>query len=129
MIKLSPEQLLEAIDNLYEAVEILESVLKEVETGAMRGMVISERLAEAWYKVNCCRLYTESDVNLEDLNLKAMGLINDAKCMMDSLIGWGKGMTLHGKRAITSSIYCASHSLLLALCELEDWLNKLTNAK
>lgn len=129
MLSLNPEQLLEAIDKLYEAVEILESVLKEVETGAMRGMVISERLAEAWYKVNCCRLYTEGDVNLEDLNLEAMGLINDAKCMMDSLIGWGRGMTLHGKRAITFSIYCASQSLLLALCELEDWLNKVTDAK
>jgi len=126
MIKLSPEQLFEAIHNLYEAVEILESVLKEIETGAMRGMVISERLAEAWYKVNCCRLYTESDVNLENLTLEAMGLINDAKCMMDSLVGWGKGMTFHGRLAITSSIHFASQNLLHALCELENWLNKLT---
>ncbi len=45
MVNLNPGQLLEAVDKLYEAVEILESVLKEVETGAMRGMVISERLA------------------------------------------------------------------------------------
>ncbi len=79
--------------------------------------------------MNCCRLYTESDVNLEDLNLIAMGLINDAKCMMDSLIGWGRDITLHGKQTITSSIYSASHSLLLALCELKDWLNKILSTK
>ena len=127
MLSLNPEQLLEAIDKLYEAVEILESVLKEVETGAMRGMVISERLAEAWYKVNCCRLYTEGDVNLEDLNLEAMGFINDAKCMMDSLVSWKKGMTLHGKVSMTSSICSAFRNLMLVLCELEEWLHKATS--
>lgn len=122
MIKLSPEQLFEAIDKLYEAVEILESVLKEVETGAMRGIVISERLAEAWYKVNCCRLYTESDVNLDELNLEAMGLINDAKCMIESLVSWQKGMTLHGKVYTTSSICSALCNLRFVVCELEHWL-------
>ncbi len=126
MLKLDLEQLLEAIDNLYEALEILDSLLRELESGAMMGMAISDRLAEAWYKVNCCRLYTEGDLNLEDLNLEAMGLINDAKCMMDSLIGWGKGMTFHGRLAITTSILSASQNLVLALCELEDWLNKRT---
>jgi hypothetical protein len=126
MLKLSSDQLLKAIENLYEAVEILESVLQEIETGAMRGMLLSQRLAEAWYKVNCCRLYTEDDLNLEELNLEAMGLISDAKCMIDSLIGWGKGMTFHGRLAITTSINSASQNLLLALCELEDWLNKRT---
>ena len=126
ILKLSLGELHEAIEYLYEALEILESVLKEIENGSIRGMATSERLAEAWYKVNCCRLYTESDVNLEELNLEAMGLINDAKCMMDSLVGWGKGMTFHGRLAITSSIHSAAQNLLLALCELEDWLNKLT---
>jgi hypothetical protein len=126
MLKLNLEQLLEAIENLYEAVAILESVLQEIETGAMRGILLSERLAEAWYKVNCCRLYTEGDLHVEELNLEAMGLISDAKCMMDSLIGWRKGMTFHGRLAITTSIHSASQNLLLALCELEDWLNKRT---
>ncbi len=126
MLKLSLKELHEAIGCLYEALQILESVLKEIENGSIRGMETSERLAEAWYKVNCCRLHTEPDVNLEELNLEAMGLINDAKCMMDSLIGWRKGMTFHGRLAITTSIHSASQNLLLALCELEDWLNKRT---
>ena len=73
MLKLNLEQLLEAIENLYEAVAILESVLQEIETGAMRGILLSERLAEAWYKVNCCRLYTEGDLHVEELNLKPWG--------------------------------------------------------
>ncbi len=123
MLKLSLEQLLEAIEYTHEASEILESVLKEIENGSIRGMETSERLAEAWYKVNCCRLHTEPDVNLEELNLEAMGLINDAKCMLDSLMSWQKGMTLHGKLYITSNICSASHNLTLVLGELEDWLN------
>ena len=125
MLKLSLEELHEAIEYLYEALEILESVLKEIENGSIRGMRTSERLAVAWYKVNCCRLHTQPDVNLEELNLEAMGLINDAKCMMDSLISWQKGMTLHGMINITDTIRAASDNLRLVLCDLEDWLNGL----
>jgi hypothetical protein len=125
MLKLSLAELHEAIEYLYEALEILESVLKEIENGSIRGMRTSERLAEAWYKVNCCRLHTESDVNLEELTLEAMGLINDAKCMMDSLMSWRKGMTLHGMINITNNIRAASDNLRLGLGDLEDLLNSL----
>ncbi|MCG6946792.1 MAG: hypothetical protein LJE87_15780, partial [Deltaproteobacteria bacterium] len=115
MLKLSLAELHEAIEYLYEALEILEAVLKEIENGSIRGVRTSERLAEAWYKVNCCRLHTESDVNLEELTLEAMGLINDAKCMMDSLMSWRKGMTLHGMINITNNIRAASDNLRLVL--------------
>mgnify|MGYP001812998303 FL=1 len=125
MLKLSLEELHEAIEYLYEALEILKSVLKEIENGSIRGMETSERLAEAWYKVNCCRLHTEPDVNLEELNLEAMGFINDAKCMMDSLMSWRKGMTLHGMINITDNTRAASDNLRLVLCDLEDLLNSL----
>ena len=125
MLKLSLAQFHEAIEYLYEALEILEAVLKEIENGSIRGVRTSERLAEAWYKVNCCRLHTESDVNLEELTLEAMGLINDAKCMMDSLMSWRKGMTLHGMINITNNIRAASDNLRLVLGDLEDLLNSL----
>jgi hypothetical protein len=129
MLKLSLKELHDAIEYLYEALQILESVLKEIENGSIRGMETSERLAEAWYKVNCCRLHTEPDVNLEELNLEAMGLINDAKCMMDSLVSWGKGMTLHGMINISNNTRAASDNLRLVLCDLEDWLNNLTGVE
>ncbi len=73
MAKLTVGQLLEAIEHLYEALRILKSVLNEIERGAMRGLEISKSLARAWFQVNCCRLYTQSDVNLEELNVEAMG--------------------------------------------------------
>lgn len=126
MLKLKAEQLCEAIESLYGALEILDSVLKEIRSGAMRGMVISERLAEAWNKVNCCRVYTQGDINLEGLNLLAMGLIHDAKRMMDGIMRWKKGMTLGDRLFITSSICSASSKLLLVLGELENWLNTIT---
>lgn len=122
MPKLTVEQLLEGIEHLYEALRILKSVLKEIGSGAMRGIEISDGLATAWFQVNCCRLYTESDVNFEELNMEAMGLINDAKCMTDSLISWQKGMTPHGKLYITHSIREAAGNLNLVLTELESWL-------
>jgi hypothetical protein len=125
MLELSKVQFLEAIENLYEALKILESVRKEIESGAMRGMVISENLAEAWFKVNCCRLHTQEDVDFEELTLEAMGLINDAKCMMDSLLSWKKGMTRQANFFIMDNIASAARNIFLVLSQLEDWLSKL----
>lgn len=123
MPKLTVEQLLEAIEHLYEALRILKSVLKEIGSGAMRGIEISDGLATAWFQVNCCRLYTQSDVNFEELNVEAMGLINDAKCMIDSLMNWHKGMTPHAKLYITHSIRSAGANLNLVLTDLESCLS------
>ncbi|UCG20707.1 MAG: hypothetical protein JSU80_13475 [Deltaproteobacteria bacterium] len=125
MLELSRVQFLEAIENLYEALKILETVRKEIESGAIRGMVTSDNLAEAWYKVNCCRLHTQEDVNLEELTLEAMGLINDAKCMMDSLLSWNKGMTRHASFFIRENIASAARNIFSVLSQLEDWLSKL----
>ena len=125
MLELSKIQFLEAIENLYEALKILDSVREEIESGAIRGWVTSESLAEAWYKVNCCRLHTQEDVNLEELTLPAMGLINDAKCMMDSLLSWKKGMTRHASFFIRENIAYAAQNIFLVLSQLEDWLSKL----
>ena len=125
MLELSRVQFLEAIENLYEALKILDSVRKEIESGAMRGMVVSENLAEAWYKVNLCRLHTQEDVNLEELTLEAMGLINDAKCMMDSLLSWNKGMTRQASFFIRENISSAAKNIFSVLSQLEDWLSNL----
>ena len=129
MPKLTANQLLEAIKHLYEALRILKSVLKEIERGAMRGIEISESLSTSWFQVNCCRLYTESDINLDELNVAAMGLINDAKCMIDSLISWHKGITLHGKLYIVQSIREAAENLNFVLTELESLLSNETSKK
>ncbi len=125
MLELSKVEFLEAIEHLYEALKILDSVREEIESGAIRGMVTSENLAEAWYKVNCCRLHTQEDVNLEELTLSAMGLINDAKCMMDSLLSWKKGMTRQASFYIRDNIASAAQNIFLARSQLEDWLSKL----
>ena len=125
MLELSRVQFLEAIENLYEALKILETVRKEIESGAIRGMVTSDNLAQAWYKVNCCRLHTQEDVNLEELTLEAMGLINDAKCRMDSLLSWNKGMTRHASFFIRENIASAARNIFSVLSQLEDWLSKL----
>ena len=125
MLELSRVQFLEAIENLYEALKILDSVRKEIESGAIRGMVVSENLAEAWYKVNLCRLHTQEDVNLEEFTLEAMGLINDAKCMMDSLLSWNKGMTRQASFFIMDNLSSAARNIFLVLSQLEDWLSNL----
>ena len=125
MLELSKVQFLEAIENLYQALKILETVREEIDSGAIRGMVTSQNLAEAWYQVNCCRLHTQEDVNLEELTLEAMGLINDAKCMLDSLLSWKKGMTRHASFYIRVNLASAAKNIYLVLRQLEDWMSKL----
>ena len=129
MAKLTSSQLLEAIEHLYEALRVLNSVLKEIEWGAIRGMEISKDLATAWFQVNCCRLYTESDLNFEELTLAGMGLINDAKSMMDSLMSWQKGLTPHGRLYIIQSIREAAGNLNLVLANLEGLLSNEMSKK
>ena len=129
MARLTATQLLEALEHLYEALRILNSVLEEIERGAIRGIEISKSLAIAWFQVNCCRLYTESDVNFEELNVAALGLINDAKSMMDSLVSWQKGLSLHGKLYVTQSIREAEGNLNLVVTELESLLSHETSKK
>jgi hypothetical protein len=128
MLELTADQLHEAIEHLYEALSILQSVLKEIGSGAIRGLDMSEDLGKAWFEVNCCRLHTQSDVNLEELNLDAMGLINDAKCMMESLVSWKKGLTPHGKLFISHNIVSAAGYLKIALEELENLLYRQKTA-
>ena len=129
MPRLTVTELLGAVKHLYEALSILTSALEEIERGAMRGLEISKSLATAWFQVNCCRLYTESDVNFEELNVEAMGLINVAKSIMDSLISWQKRMTFHGKLYITQSIREAAGNLNLVLTELESLSPNETSKK
>ena len=129
MAKLTSSQLLEAIEHLYVALRVLNSVLKEIEWGAIRGMEISKDLATARFQVNCCRLYTESDLNFEELTLAGMGLINDAKSMMDSLMSWQKGLTPHGRLYIIQSIREAAGNLNLVLANLEGLLSNEMSKK
>jgi len=50
MLELTADQLHEAIEHLYEALSILQSVLKEIGSGAITGLDISKALGEAWSK-------------------------------------------------------------------------------
>jgi hypothetical protein len=129
MPKLTANQLFEAIRNLYEALRILKSVLKKIERSAIRRIEISKSLAAAWFQVNCCRLYTEPHLNLEELNVETMGLIHDAKRMLKSLVSWQKGRTLHGKLLITQSIREATGNLNLVLTQLENLQSNETSEK
>jgi hypothetical protein len=54
-----------------------------------------------------------------------MGLINDAKCMLDSLLSWKKGMTRHASFYIRENIASAAKNIFLVLSQLEDWMSKL----
>lgn len=108
-----------AVDHLYKSMNILETVVELVDNGAYDALVCSEKLKESWYEINCCRIYTEKDVNFEELLQPALGYVSDAKSMIDSLVHWNLGLTKYGRLSILSALNLASKLIRYTLEELE----------
>ena len=82
---------------------------------------IVEALTAAWNEINACRVYTEQNVDFEELLIPAMGLVNDAKLMIESLVAWKLGLTAYGRISILSSIRGAiSDGIVPAIVKLEN---------
>lgn len=95
-----------------------------VDNEILNFLILSEKLSESWLEVNKCRVFTESIVDYEELLIPSMGLINDAKCMLESLVAWKLGMTLYGKWNILQCIRMAGLEHINPMIgELEFWLD------
>jgi hypothetical protein len=123
--RLNADELHLAIDHLYAAIEKLEIVESDLSSGAIAIMELLEKLADSWLAVNCCRIYTEPIEFMEELLIPAMGLIHDARCMVESCVAWQIGLTQAACRNIVYAIRLAiDEGLRPALEELECWLNE-----
>lgn len=117
--------LLAAIAHLYNAMELLKEVNNTIVEQAIDGLDSVQKLADSWLEVNRCRIYTEKIDHLEELLIPAMGLINDAKSMLESVIYWKIGMTIHARYNILSCIKeAALEGIGPTLEELEFCLQK-----
>ena len=126
-LKLTIDELREAIGNLVEAKRLVEKCRESIAKGFFIGNIILDDLRDAWYQVNCCRLYTESSVYFENYTQTAMGNINDAREMMDSLIHWGKGLTSYGGLSILIACSEAQTNIDVVHVELENMLSGQVN--
>ena len=120
---LSGIELNEAIGHLYKSLDLIGGARNRIQSGAFDGVFTSSDLAEGWHQVNLCRVYTEMAVTIEEYLQPALGLINDAKSMIDSLIAWGYGMTLHGKLNIINCLEEAESGIRGVLEEMETWVH------
>ena len=111
---------MQAITALTLCQKILVKAAESVKKGAYISTTLSEQLATAWYRVNVCRLFTQQSVNWEGHLQSAMGLIHDAKCMIDSLAAWGKGVTQAGQANILNCIKEAADEIFTVQEQLED---------
>lgn len=123
MLQLEYKELIQALNALYKAQQILLKVYSQVKDGRYMAHFVEEDLATSWYRVNVCRLFTETDVNFEDHLQCAMGLIVDAKEMVGSLAAWGKGVTRAGQANILNCIRQAGDEIFTAIERLESMLN------
>lgn len=122
MLKLEYKEIIQALNALYKAKQLLLKVYSQVKDGRYAALFVQEDLAAAWYRVNVCRLFTETDVNLEGYLQSAMGLIVDAKEMVGSLVAWGKGVTRAGQANILSCINQAGDEIFTVIENLESML-------
>ncbi len=119
---LSSGELLEAIHHLYASLELMDAIERDVFGGVLDWEVSSRGLADAWFQVNCCRVYTERFVDMEERLQPAMGYINDAKSMIDSMVAWGYGMTRAARGSVLGSLDQAGDLVQSVLEELESWI-------
>lgn len=113
---------MQSITALTSCRKILVEVAERVQGGCYAATTLSEWLATAWYRINICRLYTQESVNWEGHLQSAMGLIVDAKEMIDSLAAWGKGVTRAGQANILNCIKEAMDEVFTVQEQLEDML-------
>lgn len=123
-LNLTIDELGTAIEHLTAAARLLQECQKNIASKAFIGNKVSGSLADAWYQINLCRLYTETSVTFEGYIQTAMGQIVDAKEMLDSLIHWGKGITWHAQRAILYACSEAVRNADVVLNELEQMLSE-----
>ena len=123
-IGLPYESLVSAIGHLYRATELLNGVNKTIYSGNIIFINTTDDLTLGWNEVNSCRIYTEKFLCFEELLIPSLGLINDAKCMIESLVAWNLGLTNSGKRNILNCINVACFDgIFPCIEELESWLN------
>ena len=123
-LNLTIDQLGKAIEHLTAAARLLQKCKRSIASKAFIGNKVSGNLADAWYQINLCRLYTETSVTFEGYTQTAMGQIVDAKEMLDSLIHWGKGITRHAQTAILYACGEAIRNADVVLNELEYMLSE-----
>ena len=121
-ITLEYKEIMQAITALTSCRKILAKAADTVQWGAFVSTTLSEQLATAWYRINVCRLFTQEDVNWEGHLQSAMGLINDAKSMVDSLAAWGKGVTRAGRANILLCLAIATDEVFTVQEQLECML-------
>jgi hypothetical protein len=112
---------IEAADHLNKALHLLIDVNDKVMEGFIDFVEIVEALTAAWNEINTCRVYTEQNVDFEELLIPAMGLVNDAKLMIESLVAWKLGLTAYGRISILLSIRGAiAEGIEPAIVQLEN---------
>lgn len=118
---LTAEELFQAKNHLYKSLEILQAQFDQVKQGAYDSLRMSSELAECWLEVNKCRVHTEKILEFEEYLQPAMGLIYDAKCMIEHLAAEEMGLTKQGRVSILQSLSEAWKLVQTVVQELEFW--------
>jgi hypothetical protein len=118
---LDSSDLLKAIEHLYRALGLL-TECREILVSGTIAYDFPQKIEESWLEVNKCRLFTQDMIWIEEILQPVLGLINDAKCMFETLVARNLGMTRHGYLNIMQCMDEAAGGIRNVVEELEDWL-------
>jgi hypothetical protein len=118
-LPIKASDLIRAVEHLHRSLSLLRNVRNQISQGILNSLSDVNDLKESWKEVNCCRLYTEDSVAIEEYLQPAMGLINDSKEMIESVVAWKIGLTRHAQVNMMHCLYLAEEAIFTVLESLE----------
>ncbi len=122
-VSLGAQELTKAVEHLYAALGLIEQAQNDICQRALSAVKLMADLAQAWYEINKCRLYTEKIVDFEEMLQPAMGYVNDARCMVETVADTEGGMTESAFASILGCLWEAAALVHCVLEELESWMS------
>lgn len=122
-VSLGAPELSKALEHLYEALKLIEHTRNEIALRTLSTVQLMGDLDQAWYEINKCRLYTEKIVDFEERLQPAMGYVNDARCMVETVADGQSRVTDSAFASILGCLWEAAALVHYVLEELESWMS------
>ncbi len=122
-VSLGAPELAKAVEHLYEALRLIERTQNEICLRALSTVQLMDDLAQAWHEINKCRLYTEKIVDFEERLQPAMGYVNDARCMVETVAHGQSRVTDSAFASVLGCLWEAAALVHYVLEELESWMS------
>ncbi len=119
-LTVSFDDLIKALDLLHEVFWDIKSVSGTIANGSFVSYSVIEQLRDSWNKMSKSRECTQRLHSVDENVQLAMGCVNDAKSMIESLIAWNSELTPHAQFSIRLALLNGLEEVKRSLTKLES---------